>query len=332
MIDERKQDHLDICIQEKVEAGDAGFGAIRLSHEVLPEIDFGKLNTETRFLGKKLAYPIIINALTGGVRSATKINRDIAEVAQDYGIGMGVGSQRAAIEKPEMRDTFTVRDSAPKLPLLIANLGAVQLNYGYGIDECRKAIDMIDADALALHINPLQEVVQPEGDKNFSGLIPKINAIAKELKEPVIAKCVGDGITYSTAKKLKVDAIDVSGVGGTSWSLVESYRNQGAFKKAGGEFAGWGVPTAEAIRQLAPLKKPLIGSGGVRTGIDAAKAIALGADVVGIALPVLRAWAQSSRDGVRAYLDKFTLELKIAMFLTGSKNVKQLRGKIEEKK
>ena len=329
MIDERKQDHLDVCIREKVEAGDAGLSAVRLAFEALPEIDFDEIETETRFLGKRLKYPIIINAITGGVRSAIKINRDIAEVAQGYGVGMGVGSQRSAIENPDMRETFTVRDSAPDVPLLIANLGAVQLNYGYGVKECKKAIDMIDADALALHINPLQEVVQPEGNKNFSNLISKINAIAKELKKPVIAKCVGDGITHATAKKLKVDAIDVSGVGGTSWSLVESYRNEGTFRKVGAEFAGFGVPTAEAIKQIALLKKPLIGSGGIRTGIDAAKAIALGADVVGVALPVLKAWAQASRDGVRAYLDKFTLELKIAMFLTGSKTVKQLRGKTE---
>ncbi|MFH1125849.1 MAG: type 2 isopentenyl-diphosphate Delta-isomerase [Candidatus Altiarchaeota archaeon] len=329
MIDERKQDHLDICIREKVESGDAGFGRVRLVYEALPEVDFDKINTETKFLGKKLKYPIIINAMTGGTKSSTKINRDIAEVAQEYGIGFGVGSQRAAIENPTLEETFNVKDSAPDLPLLIANLGAVQLNYGYGVKECKKAVEMINADALALHINPLQEVLQPEGNKNFSNLIAKINKMAKELKTPVIAKCVGEGMTQKTAKKLKVSAIDISGVGGTCWSLVESYRSQGAYQKAGVEMSGWGIPTAEAIQQVAKLKTPLIGSGGIRTGMDAAKAIALGADVVGISLPVLKAWYMGSRDGVRAYLDRFTLELKIAMFLTGSKEIKNLRGKVE---
>lgn len=328
MIDERKQDHLDVCIREKVEAGDSGFGAVRLVYEALPELDFDELETKTTFLGRKLNYPVVINAMTGGTKNSAGINRDIAEVAQEYGIGMGVGSQRAAIENPEVEDTFRVKDSAPEIPLLIANLGAVQLNYGYGLRECKKAVDMIGADALALHINPLQEVVQNEGDKNFKGLTEKINGIAGRLKTPVIAKCVGEGMTYATAKRLKTDAIDISGVGGTSWSLVESYRNQGVRQKLGREFAGWGITTVESIRQVARLKKPLIGSGGIRTGVDAAKAIALGADVVGIALPVLKAWSVGSRDGVRDYLDRFTLELKTAMFLAGAGSVKGLRGKV----
>lgn len=330
MIDERKQDHLEICIREKVETGDAGFSRVSLVHEALPELNFDQINTETKFLGKKLKYPIIINAITGGTKSSTKINRDIAEVAQEYGIGMGVGSQRAAIENPQLEETFKVKDSAPNLPLLIANLGAVQLNYGYGIKECRKAVDMINADALALHINPLQEVMQPEGNKNFSNLIAKINKIALEMKTPIIAKCVGEGITQNTAKKLKVSAIDVSGVGGTSWSLVESYRSQGIYQKVGVGLAGWGIPTVEAIKQVAKIKKPLIASGGIRTGTEAAKAIALGADVIGIALPILKAWSTGSRDGIREYLDRFTLELKIVMFLTGSKDIKNLSGKVTE--
>ncbi|MBM3308897.1 MAG: type 2 isopentenyl-diphosphate Delta-isomerase, partial [Candidatus Altiarchaeales archaeon] len=195
MIAERKEDHLDICMREKVEARKTGLDEIRLSYEALPELDFEKINTEVKFLGKKLKFPVVINAMTGGTRSATKINRDIAEVAQEYGIGMGVGSQRAAIESRELEETFRVKDSAPELPLLIANLGAVQLNYGYGLKECRKAIDMIQADALALHINPLQEILQPEGDKNFSNLIQKINKISIQLGKPVIAKCVGEGIS-----------------------------------------------------------------------------------------------------------------------------------------
>ncbi len=357
MIDERKQDHLDICTREKVEAGSTGFSDVRLEYRALPEIDFEKIDTRVSFLGRKLKYPIIINAMTGGTGNSTRINRDIAEVAQEYGLGLGVGSQRAAVditleavkefqvvasganaefgraavENRGREVTFKVRESAPDLALLIANLGAVQLNYGYGIEECRKAVDMIGADALALHINPLQEVLQPEGNRNFSGLAGKINAVAlkiRKLKIPVIAKCVGEGITYETARKLKVDAIDVSGVGGTCWSLVEGYRSQGAYRRAAMDFAGFGVPTADAIRDVARLKKPLIGSGGIRTGIDAAKAIALGADVVGISLPVLKAWAAGSRDGVRGFLDSFTFELRVAMFLSGAADVRSLRGRL----
>jgi len=330
MIDERKQDHLEICMRDRVEAGDSGFKNVMLVHEAFPEVDFDSLKTDVVFLGKKLKFPLMVSAMTGGTRSSTKINRDIAEVAQEYGIGMGVGSQRAALEDRTLEDTFKVKDSAPNLPFLVANLGAVQLNYGYGVSECRRAIEMIDADAIALHVNPLQEVVQPEGDRNFSNLIAKVNKIASELKQPVIAKCVGEGITYSTAKKLKVDAIDVAGVGGTSWSLVESYRNRGIHQKVGAEFAGWGLSTVDSIRQCAKLKTPLIGSGGIRSGIDAAKAVALGAGIVGIGLPVLKAWSLNSRDGIRTFFDRFTLEFKIAMFLTGSKKVSELRGKVVE--
>ncbi|MDD5111010.1 MAG: type 2 isopentenyl-diphosphate Delta-isomerase [Candidatus Altiarchaeota archaeon] len=331
MIDERKQDHLDICTQEKVEAGSTGLSDVRLEYRALPEIDFDRIDTRLSFLGRKLKYPIIINAMTGGTGNSTRINRDIAEVAQEYGLGLGVGSQRAAVDNPRLEETFKVRESAPDLPLLIANLGAVQLNYGYGVNECRKAVDMIGADALALHINPLQEALQPEGNRNFSGLAGKINSVALKMRKqkiPVIAKCVGEGITYETARKLKVDAIDVSGVGGTCWSLVEGYRSEGASRRAAMDFAGFGVPTADAIREVARLKKPLIGSGGIRTGIDAAKAIALGADVVGVSLPVLKAWSAGSRDGVRGFLDSFTFELKVAMFLAGAADVRSLRGRI----
>ncbi|RLI95461.1 MAG: type 2 isopentenyl-diphosphate Delta-isomerase, partial [Candidatus Altiarchaeales archaeon] len=260
-----------------------------------------------------------------------KLNRDLARVAQDYGIGLGVGSQRIAIENTNLVDSFQVRDIAPDI-FLIANLGAVQLNYGYSIRECKTAIEMIDADALALHVNPLQEIIQPEGNKNFSNLIEKINSVAKKLEKPLILKCVGSGISYSTAKELKVSAIDVGGVGGTSWSLIEGYRGKGIIRDIGREFAGWGIPTVESIIEVKKTNLPIIASGGIRSGIDAAKAIALGAECVGIALPILKAWSSNSIKGVKNFLDKFIYELKICMFLTGSKSIKELNGKIRPDK
>lgn len=326
----RKVEHLDICLEKDVESGYTGFDEIRLVHNALPEIDFEEIDVGIKFLGKRLNFPIIIEGMTGGAQEAKKINRDIAEISQELGIGLGVGSQRRAIENEGLADTYMVRDIAPDI-LLIANLGAVQLNYGYGIEECRKAVEMIDADALALHLNPLQEVIQPEGNKNFSNLIKKINEISKRLEYPVIVKETGCGISYEIAKRLKVSAMDVSGLGGTSWGLVESYRGDKRIREIGRTFSSWGIPTARSIREVSSLKIPVIGSGGIRTGLDAAKAIALGAECVGIALPVLKAWNLNRKGGIREFLGKFILELKIAMFLTGAKDIKGLKGKISFK-
>lgn len=323
-INNRKLEHIQICLEKNVEAGKTGFDEIRLKHNALPEIDFDEIDLTTRFLGKKLDYPIIIEAMTGGIKEAEQINRDIASIAQEYRIGFGVGSQRAAIEDRNTEDTFKVRDVAPDI-LLIANLGAVQLNYGYSLIECRKAVEMIDADALALHLNPLQEVIQPEGNRNFKGLTAKINKITSQLKKPVIIKETGCGITYESARKLKVAAIDVAGSGGTSWSLVESYRQNGLTKELGETFSEWGIPTAEAIKDAVKLKKPVIASGGIRNGVDAAKAIALGADCTGVALPILKAYKAGGKTKVKEFLNKFIYEMKTAMFLTGSKNIKELK-------
>ena len=381
MIQERKSDHLRICVEKDVEAGNPGFDKIRLVHDALPEVDFDEIDLSIKFLGKPLKIPFIIEAITGGNKEAKSINKGIAKAAQELGVGFGVGSQRAAIEDASLAETYQVRDVAPDA-FIIANLGAVQLNCGYGLEECRKAVEMIGADALALHINPLQEAVQPEGDKNFAGLAEKINEIAKGLHVPVIAKCVGSGMSYESAKKLHVAAIDVGGAGGTSWALVEGCRGDEKLHNLGKLFAGWGVPTAECIMQITSaklqcsfgtpnhkrfcngrndkripagfgipkslgdfvdvpysqseyadkvirlkLKIPVIASGGVRSGLDGAKSIALGADCFGMALPVLRAFFARGEDGVKEIIEKTALELKTAMFLTGSKNVKGLRGK-----
>lgn len=325
-INDRKLDHLRICTEKDVESGRSGFDEITLAHCALPETDYDKIDMKTRFLGKKLDYPLIIEAMTGGVDEALEINKDLASVAQEFGIGFGVGSQRAAIENIRLEDTFKVRDVAPDI-LLIANIGAVQLNYGYTVKECKKAVEMIGADALALHLNPLQEVIQTEGDRDFSDLTAKINEVARRLGKPVIVKETGCGISYEAAKNLKVAAIDVAGSGGTSWSLVESYRSSGRNQHLGRLFAGWGIPTADSIRDVTGLKMPVIASGGIRNGLDAAKSIALGADSAGVALPVLKALMEGGRDGAKDFIERFIYELKICMFLTGSKNVKELRGK-----
>jgi isopentenyl-diphosphate delta-isomerase len=329
-IKDRKLDHLRICIEENVEAGKTGLEDISLIHKALPEIDFNAIDTSVKFLGKTLKYPIIFEAMTGGVDEASRINKEVASVAQEYGLGFGIGSQRAAIEDPLLEETFRVRDVAPDV-FLIANLGCVQLNYGYSVKECEKAVSMIGADALALHLNPLQEAVQPEGNRDFSGLTKKINDVSKKLSCPVIIKETGCGISGDTAKTLNVSAFDVAGFGGTSWSLVESHRSAGIEKEIGKSFSSWGIPTVQSIKEVALTGKPVIASGGIRTGIDAAKSLALGAQCVGMALPVLTAWSVDGKKGVRDFLDVFIYELKICMFLTGSRNVKGLRGKIFER-
>ncbi len=327
-IRKRKLDHIRICLKKNVEAGNPGFDRYRLIHAELPEINFDDISLRTKFLGHSFDYPFIIEAITGGSKKAKRINKDLAAIAQEFNIGFGVGSQRIAIENPDLEDTYRVRDVASDI-FLIANLGAIQLNYGFGIEECESAIEMIDADALALHLNPLQEVIQMEGNRNFSNLSEKINRIARDIKKPVIVKSVGSGISYETAKKLKVSAIDTGGVGGTSWSLIEGYRGGKRAESIGRTFSNWGIPTAECIRELSKLKIPIIASGGIRSGIDAAKSIALGAKMIGVALPLLRAWDRDGVNGVRDYLEEFLLELKISMFLTGSSTLEDLYGKIE---
>jgi isopentenyl-diphosphate Delta-isomerase len=324
----RKEDHLRICAKEDVETSDPGFWRIRLAHRASPEISLDEVSTKVRFLGKTLGFPLIFEAITGGTAEAEKINRTLAKVAQEFGLGMGVGSQRAAIEDPKLARTYQVRDVAPEI-LLIGNIGAAQLNLGWGLKECERAVAMIGADALALHLNPLQEAIQPEGNTDFNGVIRKVNAVAKGLSVPVIAKEVGSGLDIRTARKLKVAALDVAGAGGTSWSLVESFRNQDLMGSVGVAYSEWGIPTVEAVESLSKLKTPLIASGGIRSGLDAAKSIALGADVAGVALPALRAYYGGGEDALRAYVKKFILEFRIAMYLTGSKRVGQLRGKVE---
>jgi len=280
----RKLDHVRIVMDEDVAAKGiyTGFAAYRMPHDAVPELDLAAIDTSTALLGKPMRAPLLISSMTGGAFDVARINLALAEAAQALGLAMGVGSQRSAIRDQRLAYTYQVRQVAPSIPLL-ANLGAVQLNYGYGVDECRRAVEMIEADALILHLNVLQEAVQPEGNTNFKGLLQKIELVCRDVGVPVIAKEVGNGISAQAARRLieaGVWGIDIAGAGGTSWSEVERFRHStGQGARVAGAFAGWGIPTTEAIRTVrAALPNILvIGSGGIRSGVDIAKAIAAGA-------------------------------------------------------
>lgn len=327
----RKADHLRVCLEEDVQFYQTtnGLERYRFTHCCLPELDQQDIDLKTPFLGKELGAPLLISSMTGGTEFAQMINYRLAAVAQCYRIAMGVGSQRVAIENPDVVSTFAVRSLAPDIPLF-ANLGAVQLNYSYGLDECLRVIDWLAADALILHLNPLQEIVQTKGDTNFRGLLAKIEVLCKKLPVPVIAKEVGNGISAEMAQKLidvGVSAIDVAGAGGTSWARVESERAKDVLQRRLGEtFANWGIPTAECvsgIRAIAPTI-PLIASGGLRNGLDAAKAIALGADLAGLAFPFLQAAAESEA-ALHELVNVLMAEITTVLFCTGSANLQALR-------
>ncbi|NJO44007.1 MAG: type 2 isopentenyl-diphosphate Delta-isomerase [Cyanobacteria bacterium CRU_2_1] len=328
----RKADHIRVCLEEDVQSHHItnGLEHYQFTHCCLPELDRREIDFSTPFLGKTLGAPLLISSMTGGTEQARTINYRLAEVAQHYRIAMGVGSQRIAIEKPEVSSTFAVRSIAPDI-LLFANLGAVQLNYDYGLNECLRIVDWLEADALILHLNPLQECVQTKGDTNFRGLLRKIETLCQSLSVPVIAKEVGNGISPLMAQKLieaGVKAIDVAGAGGTSWAKVESERAKDALqRRLGATFANWGIPTAECIttiRAIAP-EIPLIASGGLRNGLDIAKAIALGADLAGLALPFLKA-ASESETALYELVDALTAEMATVLFCTGNATLDGLRN------
>ena len=330
-IERRKRAHIDTVLQEDVggKGVTTGFEQFYFEHVALPEIDLDGVDTGCTVFGTSLAAPLLISSMTGGTDVARNINLHLAEAAQEMGIAMGVGSQRAAIVDPVFADTFRVRSVAPDI-LLFANLGAVQFNYGFTADDARKAVEMIGADALFLHLNPLQEAVQAEGDRNWSGVLSKIGELATALEVPLIVKEVGNGISGALARRL-VDAgvagIDVAGAGGTSWSEVEAYRQEDAkMRRVAHSFAAWGIPTARALSDVraAVPDTPVIASGGMRTGIDAAKAIRMGADLVGMAAPTLGSATETAR-AVENQMSAVAEELKIAMFCTGSRDIGALR-------
>lgn len=327
----RKADHLRACLEDDVQCHQvrSGFERYRFEHCCLPELDRSTIDPRTQFLQKSLGAPFLISSMTGGTDQAQQINLRLAAAAQRWGFAMGVGSQRVAVERPDVRRTFAVRSVAPDI-LLLANLGAVQLNYRYGLAQCQELVDWLEADALILHLNPLQEAVQTKGDRNFAGLLDRIAALCAALPVPVIAKEVGNGISSTMAQKLLaagVQAIDVAGAGGTSWAKVESVRALDPKQRRLGEtFGDWGLPTADcitAIRRIAPTI-PLIASGGLRNGLDAAKAIALGANLAGLAMPFLHA-ANESETALDFLCDILVAELETAMFCTGNRTIADLQ-------
>jgi len=329
----RKLDHLRICAECEVESGDAGFSDIRLVHNALPECDMGKIDLHCRFLGHTLSSPLFISAMTGGHPGTRDTNARLARAAERYGIGMGVGSQRAALENPSLADTFSVVRSEAPHAFLVANLGVVQLR-DHGTGWAEQAVEMIGADAIAIHLNFLQEAIQPEGDHDATGCFAAIGELARDLKKPVIVKETGCGISAATARKLwgaGVRAIDTGGWGGTSWAAVESVRagesgNAGdkRLKSLGEEFAGWGIPTAVSLAAVLATGGPVIASGGLRSGLDIAKGLAFGADLCGMALPLLKP-AMSDDKALSLVIDTIHRELEVAMFLTGSARVTDLR-------
>ena len=333
-IGKRKLDHLRLALSDISQVGDPGFEKYKFVHNALPEIDFDKIDTSVSFLGKKISLPLLISSMTGGVVRGKNVNLNLAKAAQRKNIPFSVGSQRAAIENKSLESTFKVRRVAPDI-LILANIGLVQLNYGFGLREFKKAVDMIEADALFVHLNPLQEVIQPEGNRNWENLLFKMEKIVKKLKVPVIAKEVGFGISGKVAEKLYgigVRMFDTAGWGGTNWAVIEGERGQG-LRDTGSLFGCWGIPTVDSIVMLNEFKKKknikgkgisIIGSGGIRTGLDVAKAISLGADCTGIAQPFVKASVVSTEKVIKL-IEKLELELKISMFGVGAENIDKLK-------
>ncbi len=330
-ISQRKKRHIGACLSGQASSGRTnGLERFRFDHQALPEIDFGEVSTRTQFLGKTLGLPLMLSPMTGGCEAAAKINQNLARAAQASGVAMGVGSQRAALLHPDLRPTFRIRHVAPDI-LLFANLGAVQLNNGMGARECAEAVKMIEADALFLHLNPLQEVLQENGNTNFSGLLRKIRQVCRSLDVPVFVREVSSGISRQVAQMLRdagVAGIDVAGVGGTSWAKVEGLLSKNPRTRALSEiYSDWGFDVAESLLNVRAVdgKLPLIASGGIRTGLDVARAVGLGADLASVAAGVLKA-ATKSADAVISEIATVAEGLKVALFASGLGTVAGLKG------
>ena len=328
---DRKDQHIRCCLEKNVESSlTTGFEKYILVNHPLPGITLEDIDTSSAFLGKRIAAPFIISPITGGTESSIKINKNLAKAAQELGIAMSVGSQKLALENPSLIPTYQVRDVAPDIPLL-ANLGAIYLNYGYGLEECKRAVEMIQADGLVLYLNPLQKIIQMSPQVDFRDLIGKISKVCKEVHVPVIVKEVGFGLSPSAAVLLReagVWALDVAGAGGTSWAKIERLiKEEGSpCNSLGDTFDNWGIPTVESLISIVEVIKdiPIIASGGIRNGMDMAKAIALGASYVGMALPLL-APAMESSGAVEAKIRNVISEFRVAMFCCGTKNLEELK-------
>jgi len=330
--EQRKAEHVDIILNENVSAGYNYWNDVHLVHRALPEIDLDDVDVSCTLFGRKLNAPLVISSMTGGFSMGREINANLAKAAAEVGVAMGVGSQRAALEKPELVDTYAVVKDHD-VPLRFANLGAPQLvpqegKRAYGLEDARRAMAMVDAHMLIVHLNFLQEVVQPEGDRRARGVLDAIARLASKL--PVVAKETGAGVSREVAvalKKAGVRGIDVGGLGGTSFSAVEYYRakkDSATLKeRLGATFWNWGIPTPASV-VLANVGLPIVATGGIRSGLDVAKALALGASAAGMAKPMLEA-AKTSAEAVVTELEAVIAELKAAMLLTGSATLDALR-------
>jgi len=327
MTNDRKVQHIAIINEDRdTDRRKQYFDDIHLMHRALPEIALGEIDPSVMFLGKRLSFPLLISCMTGGSHDMVlTINHNLAKAAEAEQVAMGVGSQRVMFSSPEARSSFSLRAEAPTT-VLLGNLGAVQLNEGFGIAEAQSAVDVLGADALVFHLNPLQEAVQPEGDTNFSGLAEKIGAVARALLPcPVIVKEVGSGISAADARLLVqqgVRIIDVAGSGGTSWSRIEHHRQDSGGDDLGILFQDWGLPTPFALAQLKPMRPgvTLIASGGIRSGVDMIKSVILGASLCGLASPFLRP-AMESSEAVRRVIQRLRREYTTAMFLLGARTL-----------
>ncbi|WCR57408.1 type 2 isopentenyl-diphosphate Delta-isomerase [Rickettsia asembonensis] len=326
---ERKQDHIEINLTKNVEATlTSGFESMQFIHNALPGINYDSIDTTSTFLGKSLQAPILISSMTGGTTRAGDINYRLAQAAQKAGIAMGIGSMRVLLTKPDTIKTFAVRDVAPDIPLL-ANIGAVQLNYGVTPKECQYLVNAIKADALILHLNVLQELTQPEGNRNWENLLPKIRKVVNYLSVPVIVKEVGYGLSKQVAENLieaGVKILDIAGSGGTSWSQVEAYRTTNSLQnRIANSFINWGIPTLDSLKMVREVSGniPIIASGGLKSGIDGAKAIRMGANIFGLAGQLLKA-ADISESLLSEEIQLIIEQLKITMLCTGSRTLKDL--------
>lgn len=322
----RKKEHLDICCNENIVAGRTGFDDVHLVHNALPECDMDAVDLGVRFLHHQLKAPVFIAAMTGGHPDTRDVNATLAKAAEEFGLAMGVGSQRAALENPEMEDSFTVvREYAPHA-FLCGNLGAIQLRDN-GAEWADRAVEMIDAQALCIHLNPLQEAIQPEGDHDSAGCLAALQELCSSCKYPVIVKETGCGISRECAHQVfaaGASAVDVGGLGGTSWAAVEQYRAENARQKALGQhFADWGIPTAVSVFEAAHAGGPIIATGGLNSGTDVAKAISLGANLGGMALALLPA-AMEGYESLYEKIEQIQTEIRVACYLTGSKNPAEL--------
>ena len=330
-IEQRKSDHIQIALNEKVtgESISTGLESFTFIHNALPEIAFDDISIATTFLGFESKSPFLISSMTGGTALAETINQNLAIAAEERGWALALGSTRALLDSDGYASSFLMRKYAPSVPI-IANLGAVQFNYGYGVEECRRIIEITEADMLVLHLNSIQEVIQENGDTNFNGLLKKIEQLCSTLDVPVGVKEVGWGIDGQTAKKLSeagISFIDVAGAGGTSWSQVEKFRAKDPIRRAAAEaFKEWGIPTAESIRLVREKigNRPLIASGGMGTGLDGAKTIALGADLVGFGRSILKEATQSPED-VLEVMKIREMELRMSMFGIGVQTIQELK-------